>query len=249
MSLLAKLKAAKVADTTKVAEVKDTVGGGSFLLPSDAYKMTIDLAYISTSPATGAMALNLRCSNADRKFRTTEWMISGDAKGNKSYYTNAKGEAIELPGFTIANDIAVAVTGKGILDLEDTERVIPLYNRDLNADVNTPVPAIEALIGQEIVLGIHLCDISVTVKDNSGKYVPTADVKQENQVNKVFNADGLTQVEVKAGLDEPAFLNVWLDKFKDQVINRKDRNAPKAGTAPAASGGQAPKAKPSSLFS
>jgi hypothetical protein len=239
MSLLAKLKAAQDTTVEVQSGEKDTLGG-SRIWDTDGYKVTIELAYMTVA-ASGANAVNFRFKNADgQELRITEYITSGTAKGAKTYYMSKQGDAVELPGFVTANAIAMATTGKSILEQDDEERVIPLYNYDLKAEVGTPVAVIPDLIGQQVVLGLHKCTVSKNVKGNDGKYVPTAETREENQINKVFNEDGLTSTEVKAGLTEPTFLNGWLDKFKGIVLDRTDKNAPKASAAPAAGGAAKP---------
>ena len=86
------------------------------------------------------------------------------------------------------------------------------------------------MVGKKVMLGIVEVLENKSVKDNSGKYVPIADTRKTNEISKVFNEDGLTTSEIKAGVAEPVFMRTWVDKFQGQVIDKTSKDlAPAAG--------------------
>lgn len=251
MNMLASLKA---EDGVKVAEDKDTLGGGFGPIESGAYRAKIGMAYVakSTGGALG-LFLTLLVGEENKEVRQTLWMTSGNAKGNKPYYTK-DGENFPLPGFSAANSLAALTTGMPMADLDTEEKVIKLYNSEAKADVPTKVDAVTALIGQEIVVGIIKQTVDKSQKNEAtGEYVATGETRDENEIDKFFCAkdgfENMTTTEIKAkGTAE--FYPEWTKKWTG-VTRMKAKGAAAGGTAgapgkPAAAGGTA---KPkSSLF-
>ena len=75
---------------TNVVSETDTIGGGSYLLDSDIYDMTIDTAWVGKSTG-GAMNVNLVLKSGNKTLRSTIYITSGNAKGNKTTYTDKSG--------------------------------------------------------------------------------------------------------------------------------------------------------------
>lgn len=220
MSLLAGL-----TSDTSIKEEKDTLGGGGFILESDAYKLTINLPYVMKS-AGGAMGLVLHCTTEDGKnYRETLWMTSGTAKGCLNYYVNKSGEKQYLPGFAMANAIAIMTTGKEIAQLETEVKVANIYNKEAAKEVPTKVDVITDLVGKVFVGGILKQLVDKTVQDSTGAYVPNGETRDENVLDKIFNEEGLTLAELRAGKTEAEFLPTWTAKWKDQVKDRSTKGA------------------------
>lgn len=249
MNMLASLKTDE-----KIAEEKDTLGGGSRVFESGAYKAKIGMAYVDKSKG-GAMGLflTLLIGAEEAELRQTLWMTSGDAKGNKPYYTK-DGENFPLPGFSMAKSLAGLTTGKDISELEPEEKTIKLYNFDSKAEVPTKVQALTELIGQEIVVGLIKQTVDKSQKNEAtGEYDATGETREENEIDKFFCAregfENMTTTEIKAkGTAE--FYTAWVDKNTGKTRN-KAKGAAAGGAAgvpgkPAAAAGTA---KPkSSLF-
>lgn len=241
MSLLAKYRDQAKAAT--VEKEKDSLGGS--VLESAVYPMTIKMAYLKTADS-GATGLVLKFAYAgDKEFRTTEWPISGNAKGNKHYYER-NGKNNPLPGFTIADDLCMAATGKGFFEQEDESKPVPIYNFESGGDVLTEVPVLTDLIGANVKLGIRKVIEDKNVKDNMGNYVPSGQTRELNEISKVFTEDGLTSSEVADG--NPAeFITKWEARNNGAVIDKSGKSgkpsaatsggiAAKLGAAPAPSG-------------
>lgn len=241
MGLLSKLKADLPTD---VKGEEDRVGGGAQVKDSGAYPITIKLAYLTVA-SSGANGLVIHGEFEDgSEYRSTEWLTSGTAKGCKTYF-EYQGEKRYLQGYLNADAICQVITGKGILEQHEEERVAKLWNRDAKAEVPTPVNAIPDLIGKTFVAGLIKKSENKQVKDNNGNYVKTAETREINELNKVFSADGLTVTELAAGQKEPAFFNSWVDRFQGVVVDKVDKTA---APAPAQAGGAAPATGATSLF-
>ncbi len=239
MNMLASLK---TDPSVKVAEDKDVLGGGRQAIDSGAYPGVITMAYTMKSDG-GAMGLVIIGQLGEEKteVRQTLWVTSGNAKGNKPYYTK-DGENFPLPGFSIANSLCLLTTGKELSDQETETKVVKVYNKDAQAEVATNVEALVELIGQEVIFGVIKQVVDKTKKnDATGAYDATGETREENEIDKFFCAkDGflnMTSTEIKAQATEPVFYAAWVEKNAGQVRN-KATGASKAGTpgAPAKAG-------------
>ena len=244
MSLLKNL-----ASDASIANETDSVGG-TRVLSSALYNLKVTLAYIKVA-ASGAMALELVFkTDTSADVRQTLWMTGGKDKGGKNYYEK-DGQKHYLPGFLLANSLSLLTVGKELSELDTEEKVVKLYSYEAKAEVPTKVQMVTDLLGQEIVAGVLRQTVDKTKKnDATGKYEPTGETRDENEIDKFFRArDKLTTAEIRAGLTEASFATTWEEKWKDQV---RDRSTKKTGAgtagAPKASGAAGATAAKTSLF-
>ena len=198
-----------------VQKANDSIGGGA--LESNIYPFTVKAAYMGTS-ASGAVSVTFVGSVDDKSdegydFRTVQWVVSGDAKGNNPYYER-NGKKFPLPGFTVADDFARHITEKAIGDLETEEKTIKVYNFDQGKEIDTEVDMIVNLIGGKVNLAIQQRLVNKNVKDDAtGAYVPTADTRTEYEVSKVLEMDtGLSILELEKGSTDTDYANKWPKK-------------------------------------
>ena len=226
-----------------IEEEKDVLGGGSKfgVWNTGVYDVIIDSVYLDKSSG-GAYSMNFVFKTADGKeLSDTMYVTSGEAKGQLNYYTDKEGKKRYLPGYNIANAIAFAATGKELPDLEPENKIIEIYNYDLKKKVPTEKPVYMDLIGKKVKLGVFKVKEFKGVKDTSGQYVDSDEVKEFNEINKIFDENGLTIVEKKAGKTEPGFLNEWVDKYKEDFIKDKTKGkTPTATTGGATTGSSTP---------
>lgn len=222
--------------------------GGVYVVDSGTYPVVIDIAYIDKSQG-GATSLNLHFKGQSNEFiKQTLWIVSGNAKGNKTYYVDKKGGKQSLPGFNQANAICKLTLGKEIGSLDTETKVINLYNFEAKKEIPTKVEMLTDLIGQELVIGLIKQVVDKNVKNDTGQYVPSGETREENELDKVFNKEGLTITELRAGESEATFISKWSDKWKGQVKN-KAKGATAGGSGGATPGMPKPAAKPTeSLF-
>lgn len=243
MSLLQNLKSDE-----SIANERDSVGGGG-VLDSGLYKSTVSLAYL-TKADSGAVGLVLNLKTEEgREIRQTIYMTSGTAKGGQNFYTDKDGKKQYLPGFLIANSLALLTVGKEISELDTETKVVNVYQKAAKAEVPTKVEMLVELLGKEIIVGLIKQTVDKTQKSDSGEYVATGETRDENEIDKLFRAsDRMTTAEIRAQATEAAFANTWEAKHKGNTRN-KAKGAGAAGTAgaPKAAAGVSTKPK-QSLF-
>lgn len=213
-----------VDSATDVVEDKETTGagGGFTLLDSNLYPATIKMAYLDSADS-GAVSLNLTFDIDGQLVRHREWIVSGKAKGNKTYYVNAKGEKKDLPGFAFAKQLALVVDpSTPLLQMEREELSINLYDPQQQKEVPTVKEVITDLVNEEIVVGLRVVKENVGDKENNyqpkmvdGKYV----YRTSNIPHKVFNDAGFSPTEIVAKADEPVFAERWKKDWEGVVHN------------------------------
>lgn len=253
MSLLSNL--ASTQDES-INNEKDSVGGGFGPWESGLYPVTIDIAYLEKKQS-GALFLNVVLKNDDgQEHREGLCIASGDAKGNKSYYEK-DGEKFFLPGFNHANALGLLSCGKELKDMEDSieKKTIKLYNFDAGKEVPTDVDMVTDLVGQRVIVGLQKQIVDKNKKnDQTGKYEPTGEVREVNEIDKVFRErDRMTVAEILAQAETPEFYDTWDQKWTGKTRNKasaaNDANGGMAGV-PSAGGGAVGGGKPkTSLFS
>lgn len=215
-----------------ILEATDSLGG--FTWETGLYTVVIDSVYMDQSKG-GAHNLNFTFKTADGKtLSDTIYITSGTAKGVLNYYIDKKGQKQYLPGFTVANDISLVAGEKELSELLPEEKIVEVYNAELKKKVPTAKLVPMELIGKTLQIGIVKVKEFKNVKDASGNYVPGTEIREFNEINKVFADDGRTIVEAKAG-SEAEFITKWVAKNPSTFIKDKTGGA-KAPAAGAASG-------------
>lgn len=233
-----------------IANETDSVGGGSRILESNLYPCTVSMAY-TTKSAGGAGGLVLTLATPDkREIKQTLWVTSGTAKGGSNFYTDKNGERKGLPGFIHANALALLTCGKEISAIPAETKVVKVYSPEAKAEVPTKVEVLTDLLGKEILVGLIKQTVDKTAKNDAGVYLPTGDVREENEIDKFFRAsDRMTTHEIRDQYKEAEFVQTWADKWAGKTRNKAKGEAANAGTfgAPKAAAGGTKKPS-SSLF-
>nr|DAX06394.1 MAG TPA: Single stranded DNA binding protein [Caudoviricetes sp.] len=222
---------------------KDVLGGGG-VLDTNVYPMKVKVAYF-TSAASGAVAINLQGDVDGKEVRQQFWVLSGNDKGNKNTYTK-DGKEYYLPSFITANSLALLTVGKELAQLDVEKKVIKLYDFEAKEERPTEVDVLVELTGQMIQAGIQKQTVDKNEKGDDGKYYPTGETREINEVVKFFRFDdGLTVPEIEKGVTEAKFKDDWVTKWAGKVINKAkgNKDGAKAGLP---SGGA--KSGTSSLF-
>lgn len=217
MGMLSNLK----TDET-IKENGDSIGSKFSVWDSDLYRVKIKLAYLTQSIGE-AIALNLHCENTDgNNIRQQFWIQSGKAKKHKNYYKDKDGNKQYLPGFTQANNLCQLLTDKNLSEMVTEQKVVDLYDPSVKAMAATTVEMLTELLDKEIVAGVVKQKVNKNAKHpETGKWVPTAEVRFENEIDKFFNVkNGMTLTEIKAGAEKATFKDTWLGHYKDKVKDR-----------------------------
>jgi hypothetical protein len=225
-------------------------------LASDIYDLNIKLAYV-TKAKSGAVGVNLVLVTGDNKeIRVQEWVTSGDAKGNKTFYEADKKDANgnitgkekkSLPGFLIIDALCQLVAGKSILKCDQEKKIVNLYNFEHKKEMPTEVEMLMDLVGKKVAATVlHQIQDKTAKNLQTGEYEPTGKVFGTNVIDKFLDPDThKTHSEVKNNIDS-AYAGQWLAKWKGQIDDQSTevKGAGLKG-APVASGDAAPK---TSLF-
>lgn len=217
------------ADLNGVEEVEERDSLGGRLLPSSVQDFTIEVAYLRKSGG-GAMGMHVVLVNSDgAKLTDTQYITSGDAKGNKPYYIK-DGKKYPMPGLQHFDALTKLLVEKEVKKLEQKEAQLKLYDAEQQKEVATSVIVFPELRNQKVKAGVILKVENKTQKVN-GAYVKTNEKRELNEVNKYFDADtGCTRTELKA--KEPAsFIEDWKGKYEGQTMDyfKEQANAPASG--------------------
>lgn len=221
-------------------ESTDRLGGFS-PIETDAYPTKIKIAYAGKS-AGGANNISFVFElEGGREYRETV------------YYTNKKGEnfflnkddktkKVPLPGFNTVDDICLVATGQPLSEQDTEEKMVQIWDNDAKKEVPKSVPVLTGLVGQTVGLAINNSLVNKNQKVGN-EYVPTAETKNENTIDKVFDIESqMTVAEAREGRDA-GFIAAWVEKNKGNVRdkrtysdndNQSGRAGRPAGGAPAA---------------
>jgi len=244
---LANLKS-DMAQTESVEE-RDSVGGS--VLDGGIYDMRLEVAYSQKSGSGALGFFTVWANSKGRKITDRQYITSGNAKGNKPYYEK-EGKKLPLPGFSHVDFMCNLLLGKGLLDLEEQEATIKLYDGAQSKEVPTLVTTYPELRGLTSKIGIKQIRQNKQVKVGNN-YQPSNEEQLVNEVDKYFDSEtGKTSTEIKANT-EAKFIDKWSETFAGQVVDtyKPVTSAPQSGANPFASqtkaaGGEGH--QPSSMF-
>jgi hypothetical protein len=209
MSLLANM----TADDT-IANETDSQGGSFSILPSGLYNANIEMAYLTTSKG-GAIGLVLSLkTDTGANVKQTLWMSSGKAKGAKNYYVDKSGDKQYLPGFNHANSLAMLTLGKAIHQVDTEMKIVNIYDYDAKKEMPNSVEVPMDLLGQSILVGLIKQTVDKSALNDKGVYVPTGEVREENEIDKLFrSSDHMTTAEIRAKAEVATFCDTWSAKW------------------------------------
>ena len=226
-------------------ESGDVLGGGG-TLESGAHEAIIKLAFAGKSQSSNARSLVVHFDINGFEYRETYWITN---KNGENFYTDKKDNTKrhQLPGYSIVNSLCLLSTGFPLSEQEGEEKTVNLYDFDAKKELPKSVPVLTDLIGKPITIGLLKQIVDKTAKDDSGKYNPTGETREENVADKFFHAEShRTVTEVKGGLEEAVFYEKWVEKNTGKTRNRAKGVEGKSG-APS-KGGKASTEPKKSLF-
>jgi len=243
----------KVDNSAKVEKENDFVKGSKRKpIPSSIQNCLIKYAYASFAKS-GALAVNCLFEVADgefkgKEFRITEYITSGDKKGNKTFYekknSDGKTEKFNLPGFTLIDSLAQLTVGKSITSCSTEKKTIKLYDFVAKAEKPTEVDMFTELIGKGVAICVLHQIQDKTAKDTqTGEYEPTGKVYEVNVVDKFLHPSDRKTLSEKNNNVPADFKDKWLERWEGKVDDQSSevKGAGLKG-APAASGDSAEKA-------
>jgi hypothetical protein len=214
-----------VNNTAEVQEEKDVLGG-SRLVDTDVYPGTIEAAFI-TEATSGALAVNLHIQlESGAKIKETIYFTNK----NKETFYSKDGKNYNLPGFNICNAISGFATGKDLTALDEEIRTVKVYDADQKKEVAKDMPCLTSLHNKPVLLGI-IRKIENKSKKVGSEYEPTADKREFNTIERVFDPlTRKTSAETRDG-SEAVFIDQWLEKNKGKTINAYKEVSGTADTA------------------
>ena len=249
MSLFASIQDANIQ--TK----EEDVLGGSRTVPSNVYPAGIKLAYLDAA-ASGAICVvfdfAMLVNGKERNHKETIYISNKNKEF--TYKDKQSGEDKPLPGFVTVDSICKAVTGKSITELSTEKKMVKVYDYDQKAEVPQEKEVLMDLIRGKLELGIIETIVDKTAKNdsydpsqpkqgNNLPYLSTGETREQNELSKVFNEDGLTQLEKESGATEAKFKAAWLEQYAGKKIN-KAKGAAAGAKAGGVSGASKPAASP-----
>ena len=209
--------------------------GGSFTKESGIYEAVVKMAYAGASDK-GARFIQFIFELAGKEYKETVYFTN--RAGQNSYEKN--GKKFPLPGFTTIDDVCKAATGQPFSAQDTEEKLVKVYDRTAKAEVPTIVPVLVDLIGKNVVLAILKITENKSQSDGNGGYITTAETRDVNTIDKVFNEDGFTIIELAEKAPAPVFQGAWSTRNSGKT---RDKTTPvAAGGKPGAPGRPAPAA-------
>ena len=209
-------------------ETQDRLGGGG-AIDSNAYLATIKVAYAGQSEG-GAQNVTLLLDLDGREYRETIYVTN---KKGENFFLNKddKTKKVPLPGFATIDDICIVCTEKPLSEQETEEKIVKIYDFEAKAELPKSVPVLTELTGKQFHAGI----IKQTVNKNEkqgDEYVPIADTREENVLEKVFHHPSMvTVVEARRGASEAEFYGKWVEKNKGVIRDKRSIKDGSSGTS------------------
>ena len=203
-------------------ELKETsLGGGSFLWDSNVYRCIVDMAYFDKSTG-GAHSLNLTLLNSDGKqLKQTLWFTK---KTGEIHYVNKRtGEKAYLPGYTLANNLALIITGEDINEAfeKSEKKMVNVYDFTAKAEKPTEKSVATSLLGKQVKAAIIKQTVNKRANAGDNVWVPTTETKEENDIKEFYFDDSdLTVVEKSKDATEPLMMPKWVKRNEGKTMNR-----------------------------
>lgn len=232
--------------TDGLEEAEDRLGGFQ-PLDTDIYSADIKAMYAGQS-AGGAQNVTVIADVNGREYRETIYITN--KKGENFFLNkNDKTKKVPLPGFTTVNDICLVATGQPLSEQATEDKVVNVYDKDAGREIPKSVPMLVNCLGKNVSLAIVRQVENKSVKQGD-EYVPTADTREINFIDKVFDTEShMTVVEAVNEADEAAFWDSWIDRNRGKTRDKVEAVADgaKSGRPGGAPQAGAP-AKGKSLF-
>lgn len=221
------LSSFKLGSDVKV-EARTDSAGGSYILDSGLYPMTVDMIYLDKS-ANGAHCMNFRFTGAtDPAIKYKETIYFSNRAGEVTYNDKKDGSKRPLPGFTKVNEILLAICGKEMSELEAQTATIKVYDKAAGGEVNAQREVLVDLLKQNVNLGIIRKTENKQVKNpGAGKpYIndPTGALRDINEIHTAFRfEDNMSVAEMERGAEEAKFHTKWVDNFEGKTIDKSEK--------------------------
>lgn len=222
----------KTLGTEGLEEAEDRLGGFS-VYNSDLYDATIKAMFAGEADSGAVNVTVVLAFPGGKEYSETVYITN---KKKENFYLNKQNptKKMPLPGFTLIEDICLVASGKPLSEQTTEEKVVNVYNKDLKKQAPTAVPMLVDCVGQQITVALLKVLENKSAKDGAGVYQPTAEERETNRIDKVFDTSSqMTVLEARNGETEGKFYKGWSEKNKDKT---RDERAIKGGQAGAPTG-------------
>ena len=195
--------------------------GGFAPLETNAYEATIKVAYAGKSSG-GANSITLMADLGGREYRETIYITN---KKGENFFLNKddKTKKVPLPGFTVVDHLCLVTTDAPLSEQETEEKVVNVWDNDAKKELPKSVQVLTGLTGKKVFFGILNNLENKSEKNAAGDYVPIADTRNVNVIDKVFhNPTKMTVVEAASGSTEPAFFDKWVAANAGKTRDRRE---------------------------
>lgn len=213
-------------------EEKDTLGGFK-IYESGLVGFTIKTAFLDDYAGGSKNITIILEDETGATYTEKECVWSAKTKG-PTYIDKKTGKKKALIGFSKIDSLAKLLTGKGLSESVYETKVHELYSKEASAKVPTPRPTLVDWADMQVTAGILKTVKNKQVKSGDS-YVDTAETRDENSVDKWFDADRKTLTEKMKG-EEAVFIDQWEKANTGRVIdkvNKSVKSGPVAGAASA----------------
>lgn len=203
--------------TTEGLEKQEDRLGGNKTFDTGIYDATIKLAYAGAS-AGGAKFVQLVLDIDGQEYRETVYITN---KRGENFFMSGDKKS-PLPGFTLIDNIALLTTELPLSQQDVEEKVVKIYDFDEKKEVPKNVPVLIDFLQKNITLAIVNQLENKTVKADDGSYIPTAEERNVNLIERVFHYE--TKVTVTEALNDIAegeFIHKWKEKNDGKVRDKR----------------------------
>ena len=205
-----------VGADVEAQEERDNLGS---VLKSGVYPMTIKMAYFDKAKS-GANNVNIVAEREDgRAYKETVYLTS--AAGKNYYVDKRSGKKQTLPGYNLVNTLVQVAADTPLAKAAVEKKMVKIYDYEKREEVPQERMVLTELTNVKVQLGVREIHENKMAKDDNGKYtIVLPEIREQNEIDKIFTADGLTLSERKVGKTEPEFKAEWEGKFKGKVKDK-----------------------------
>jgi len=156
---------------------------------------------------------------------------SGDAKGNKTYYTK-DGVNRPLPGYAAANSLCIAANGETLAEnmKQIEKKTIKIYDFKEKKDMPKERPVLMGLLNKSITVAVHQMIEDKNEQNAKGDWVASGKTRTKNECKFFGNAEGKSSEEILAG-DDATIFDKWAEKNTGKVIDKSSKKDSQSSAA------------------
>jgi hypothetical protein len=204
--------AGKKAAADKIEE--DFLGGGG-VFDTNIYAAEIKTAYIGKAQSSDAMSINLILDINGREYRESIWV--SNRNGDVTYKDKKTGDLKNLPGFNLITSLCLLTVSKEMGEMDVEELRVNIYDYDAKKELPQAVDCFTELHGEKIQIALQRQTVDKNqLNQSTGKYEPTGETRDQNQIIKFFPESKLVTIS-----DVAEFVRDLGGNWDDVVSNRE----------------------------